>query len=53
MEREMLERIEEVHRSYKRELVPWEPPGEVLKLDDKKAFTIPIQRPRSKEDAAR
>jgi MerR family transcriptional regulator/heat shock protein HspR len=53
MEREMLERIEEVHRSYKRELVPWEPPGEVLKLDDKKTFTIPIQRPRSKEDAAR
>ena len=27
MEREMLTRIDEVHRSYKRELVRWEPPG--------------------------
>jgi MerR family transcriptional regulator/heat shock protein HspR len=26
MQREMLARIEEVHRSYKRELVRWEPP---------------------------
>ncbi len=30
MEREMLTRIDEVHRSYKRELVPWEPPGTAL-----------------------
>ncbi len=30
MEREMLTRIDEVHRSYKRELVPWEPPGAAL-----------------------
>jgi MerR family transcriptional regulator/heat shock protein HspR len=30
MEREMLSRIDEVHRSYKRELVPWEPPGAAL-----------------------
>jgi MerR family transcriptional regulator/heat shock protein HspR len=30
MEREMLERIDEVHRSYKRELVPWQPPGAAL-----------------------
>jgi MerR family transcriptional regulator/heat shock protein HspR len=30
MEREMLKRIEDVHRSYKRELVPWQPPGAAL-----------------------
>jgi MerR family transcriptional regulator/heat shock protein HspR len=30
MEREMLQRIDEVHRSYRRELVPWEPPGAAL-----------------------
>src|ERR671927_260447 len=29
LEKEMLERIQEVHRSYKRELVRWEPPGEI------------------------
>jgi MerR family transcriptional regulator/heat shock protein HspR len=44
MEREMLDRIEEVHRSYKRELVPWQPPGEVLAIKDADAFDIPIQR---------
>jgi MerR family transcriptional regulator, heat shock protein HspR len=31
LEREMLERIDEVHRSYRRELVLWEPPGELLR----------------------
>jgi MerR family transcriptional regulator, heat shock protein HspR len=30
MEREMLARIEQVHRSYRRELVPWQPPGAAL-----------------------
>jgi MerR family transcriptional regulator/heat shock protein HspR len=30
MEHEMLARIDEVHRSYRRELVPWEPPGSAL-----------------------
>ena len=30
MEREMLERIDEVHRSYRRELVRWQPPGTPL-----------------------
>lgn len=39
MEREMLARIDEVHRSYKRELVPWEPPGAAL------GTRIPVQRP--------
>ena len=29
MQREMLARINEVHRSYKRELVRWEPPQEI------------------------
>jgi MerR family transcriptional regulator/heat shock protein HspR len=53
MEREMLERIEEVHRTYKRELVPWEPPGEVLQMDEAKPFQIPIERAGGKRDAAR
>jgi MerR family transcriptional regulator, heat shock protein HspR len=30
MEGEMVQRINEVHRSYKRELVPWRPPGAAL-----------------------
>jgi MerR family transcriptional regulator/heat shock protein HspR len=51
MEREMLEQIEAVHRSYKRELVRWEPPGEVLRMSDAEAFTIPIQRGRGEDNA--
>jgi MerR family transcriptional regulator/heat shock protein HspR len=39
MEGEMLRRIDEVHRSYKRELVPWQPPGAAL------GTRIPIERP--------
>jgi MerR family transcriptional regulator/heat shock protein HspR len=39
MEREMLARINEIHRSYKRELVPWEPPGAAL------GRRIDIERP--------
>ncbi len=31
MQREMLARIDEVHRSYRRELVRWEPPGSALR----------------------
>jgi MerR family transcriptional regulator, heat shock protein HspR len=45
MERELVEQIEAVHRSYKRELVRWEPPGEILKAKDAKPFKIQIQRP--------
>jgi MerR family transcriptional regulator/heat shock protein HspR len=30
IERETLERIDEVHRSYRRELVRWQPPGAAL-----------------------
>ena len=40
----MLEQIEAVHRSYKRELVRWEPPGEILKAKDAKPFKIAIER---------
>ena len=39
MEREMLRRIDEVHRSYRRELVPWQPPGAAL------GTRIPVNRP--------
>jgi MerR family transcriptional regulator/heat shock protein HspR len=34
LEREMLRRIDEVHRSYRRELVPWQPPGAALRRRD-------------------
>jgi MerR family transcriptional regulator/heat shock protein HspR len=47
MEREMLERIDEVHRSYKRELVPWEPPGAALGLEGEHGFRIPVRRPEA------
>ena len=39
MEREMLKQIEEVHRSYRRDLVPWQPPGAAL------GTRIPVKRP--------
>jgi MerR family transcriptional regulator/heat shock protein HspR len=45
MQREMLEQIEAIHRSYKRELVRWEPPGEVLRAKDSDSIEIPIERP--------
>ena len=44
MQEQMLAEIEAVHRSYKRELVPWQPPGEVLRAADMKSFTIPVRR---------
>ena len=40
----MLEEIDAVHRSYKRELVRWQPPGEILRAADAKGFQIPIHR---------
>jgi MerR family transcriptional regulator, heat shock protein HspR len=43
MEREMVKRIDEVHRSYKRELVPWKPPEDGL------GTRIPIGRRRREE----
>jgi len=30
----LLRRIDEVHRSYRRELVPWQPPGAALRRSD-------------------
>jgi MerR family transcriptional regulator, heat shock protein HspR len=47
LEREMLQRIQEVHRSYKRELVRWEPPGELLRSKDfRPPVRVRVQRPR-------
>jgi MerR family transcriptional regulator/heat shock protein HspR len=45
LEREMLARIQEVHRSYKRELVPWQPPGQMLRSKDFKPVRIRVERP--------
>jgi hypothetical protein len=46
LEREMRKRIEQVHRSYKRELVPWKPPGEMLRTKDMKPpVRIRVERP--------
>jgi hypothetical protein len=44
LQRQMLEEIEAVHRSYRRELVRWEPPGEVLLAREAKPFKIPVER---------
>jgi MerR family transcriptional regulator, heat shock protein HspR len=50
LEREMLQRIREVHRSYKRELVRWQPPGEMLRSRDFRApVRIRVERPRRTE----
>src|SRR2546421_8054135 len=47
LEREMLQRIHEVHRSYKRELVRWEPPGEIQRSTDfKPPVRIRVERTR-------
>jgi MerR family transcriptional regulator, heat shock protein HspR len=45
-EREMAEQIEAVHRLYRRDLVQWEPPGEVLRMKDAPGLKIPIDRKR-------
>jgi len=45
LEREMLSRIQEVHRSYKRELVPWQPPGEMVRPKDLKSVRIRVEKP--------
>jgi MerR family transcriptional regulator/heat shock protein HspR len=51
MEREMLARINEVHRSYKRELVPWEPPGAALGIAGPRPIRIRVERPEGGADA--
>jgi MerR family transcriptional regulator/heat shock protein HspR len=58
LQRRMLDELDAVHRSYKRELVRWEPPGEMLAPKDSRTLNIPIQRKNRKEsetnsDAAR
>jgi MerR family transcriptional regulator/heat shock protein HspR len=50
MERRLIEEIEAVHRSYKRELVRWEPPGEALRMKDGDVFKIPIEKARRHAD---
>jgi MerR family transcriptional regulator/heat shock protein HspR len=45
IEREMLARVDEVHRSYRRELVPWQPPGAALGLGER-PFQIRVERPK-------
>jgi MerR family transcriptional regulator/heat shock protein HspR len=50
LEREMLQRIHEVHRSYKRELVRWEPPGEIQRRADfKPPVRVRVERPHKTE----
>jgi MerR family transcriptional regulator/heat shock protein HspR len=44
MERQMLDEIAAVHRSYRRELVRWQPPGEALQPKDANAVKIPIDK---------
>ena len=44
IETEMLARVDEVHRSYRRELVPWQPAGVALGLGVR-AFQIRVERP--------
>jgi MerR family transcriptional regulator, heat shock protein HspR len=44
MRRRMFEEIEAVHRSYKRELVPWQPPGEVLAMKHARPLKIKVEK---------
>jgi MerR family transcriptional regulator/heat shock protein HspR len=44
LEREMLDRIAEVHRSYRRELVVWEPPRDLFRPDDGKTHQIRVEK---------
>ena len=48
----MRARIEQVHRSYRRELVPLKPPGAIVRAMTRASsgFTIPIQRTSQKAD---
>jgi MerR family transcriptional regulator/heat shock protein HspR len=51
LEREMLDRIQEVHRSYKRELVRWQPPGEMLRAKDlKPPVRVRVERRGGRQD---
>jgi len=52
LQEEMRARIDQVHRSYRRELVPYKPPGAIVLRDNtrQRGFTIPIQRTSEKAD---
>ena len=47
----MLARIDEVHRSYRRELVPWQPPGAALGCGER-AARIRVERPEPRSAAS-
>jgi MerR family transcriptional regulator/heat shock protein HspR len=56
LQSEMRARIEQVHRSYRRELVPWKPPGAIVRKADvspQRGFLIPIHRTSEKADETR
>jgi len=51
LQEEMRSRIEEVHRSYRRELIPYKPPAPMVRREQqRRGFTIPIQRTSQKAD---
>jgi MerR family transcriptional regulator/heat shock protein HspR len=52
LQEEMRARIDQVHRSYRRELVPYKPPGEIVRRADtqQRGFPIPIERTSQKAD---
>jgi MerR family transcriptional regulator/heat shock protein HspR len=42
--RKMLEQIDAIHRSYRRELVLWEPPGEILRMKHARPLKVAVER---------
>jgi MerR family transcriptional regulator, heat shock protein HspR len=44
MERRLIQEIEAVHRSYRRELVRWQPPSEALRVNDTDSVKIRIEK---------
>jgi MerR family transcriptional regulator/heat shock protein HspR len=46
LERQMRERIDQVHRSYRRDLVPWKPPGAIARRADvlPRGYRITVDR---------
>jgi MerR family transcriptional regulator/heat shock protein HspR len=50
MREQLLAEVKAVHRSYRRELVPWQPPGAVLRASDAKPFKIHVERAQKKDD---
>jgi MerR family transcriptional regulator, heat shock protein HspR len=51
MEREMREEVERIRRSFRFELVPYEPPGSALVPKDLEGVRIPIKRARNARKA--